>query len=70
MPQAIANLFTSAIKGALEVLAFIVERPPVALAIVVIVLVLIIAAHVHDFLLLPLGIALILVGARLRADGN
>jgi hypothetical protein len=70
MFQAAIDLLTVALKAVLQLIEFVVEHPPLAVTLVVVVGLIVLAENVHDFLLLPLGIALLLAGVRLRADGH
>ena len=70
MPTAIAKLLASVVKAGLELLTFLLQHLRLTAGLIVLIAVVLLAQNVRDFLLLPIGIALLLWGARLRLAGH
>jgi hypothetical protein len=58
------------VAACFQALRFLIERPRLGLAVVAATFLIVLAHHVHDFWLLPIGVGLVLWGARLRTQGH
>jgi hypothetical protein len=67
---ALGQLISSVLAAVFDLLRFLVERPRLGVLVVGAAFLILLANHVHDFWLLPIGVALLLWGGRLRVEGH